>query len=123
VVTGEAQFEAAAERRAVDGSNPGLAGGFQPPVELRQLAALLKQFGDRSGLALRLRQIGEGTAQAFEEGEIDVITAPLIAASEAIFSTIAPSSVMVTTSIRFIERPGMSQVTSAMPSPSTSSLN
>src|SRR5215813_4122883 len=52
----------------------------------------------------------------------DVITAPLIAVSVATLSTIAENSSIIFMSIRFIERPGMSQVTSAMPSASTSTL-
>ncbi len=52
----------------------------------------------------------------------DVTTAPLMAASAATFSTMAESSSMTLASITFIERPGMSQVTSAMPSASTSRL-
>src|SRR5437868_3029872 len=52
----------------------------------------------------------------------EVTTAPLIAASAATLSTISLSSAITDWSITFIERPGMSQVMSAMPSPSTSSL-
>src|SRR5262245_20415245 len=52
----------------------------------------------------------------------EVITAPLIAASVATLSTIAENSSIIFMSIRFIERPGMSQVMSAMPSASTSTL-
>jgi hypothetical protein len=46
----------------------------------------------------------------------------LIAASAAIFSTIFDNSSIVARSMTFIGRPGMSHVTSAMPSASTSSL-
>src|SRR5947209_9784644 len=52
----------------------------------------------------------------------DVITTPLTAASAVVWSTMAPSSSMVSVSSTFIERPGMSHVTSAMPSPSVSTL-
>jgi hypothetical protein len=52
----------------------------------------------------------------------DVMTAPLMAASLATFSTIWPSSSVTDASITFIERPGMSQVTSAMPSASISKV-
>ncbi len=52
----------------------------------------------------------------------EVTTAPLIAASAAIFSTIFDNSSITARSMTFIERPGMSQVMSAMPSASTSSL-
>src|SRR5690606_38258551 len=52
----------------------------------------------------------------------EVLTAPLIAASLAIRSTSADNSSIAARSMRFIERPGMSQVRSAMPSASMSSL-
>src|SRR3981081_4125792 len=52
----------------------------------------------------------------------EVMTAPLIAASFAIVSTIAESSSITFKSIPFIARPGASQLTSAMPSASVSSL-
>src|SRR5271156_2938812 len=50
----------------------------------------------------------------------DVNTAPLIASSVAILSTIRPSSPTTSLLITFIERPGMSQVTRATPSASVS---
>ena len=50
----------------------------------------------------------------------DVNTAPLIASSLAILSTIRPSSPTTSLLITFIERPGMSQVTRATPSASVS---
>ena len=52
----------------------------------------------------------------------EVMTAPLIAASAATFSTILPSSSITDRSMTFIDFPGMSQVMVAMPSPSTSTL-
>ena len=52
----------------------------------------------------------------------EVMTAPLMAASAATFSTMPPSSSITSMSMTFIERPAMSQVTSAMPSASTSNL-
>ena len=55
-------------------------------------------------------------------GLADVITTPLIAASFATLSTTVPSSAMTSMVMTFIERSPMSQVTSAMPSLSTSSL-
>ena len=70
LMAGEAELEAAAERGAVDRRDPRLAGGFQPPIELRQLAALLEQFGDRGFVALRLGEFGEGAAQAFKQREV-----------------------------------------------------
>ena len=52
----------------------------------------------------------------------EVITTPLTAASAVVWSTMAPSSSTVVVSSTFIERPGMSHVTSAMPSASVSIL-
>ena len=52
----------------------------------------------------------------------EVTTAPLMAASVATFSTMAPSSAITSMVMTFIERSAMSQVTSAMPSASTSNL-
>src|SRR4030088_1310329 len=50
------------------------------------------------------------------------MTAPLMAGSAATCSTMAESSSITLRSMTFIERPGLSQVMSAMPSPSISSL-
>ena len=50
----------------------------------------------------------------------EVKTAPLTAASVATCSMMAASSVITVWSMTFIERPGMFQVTSAMPSASVS---
>src|SRR5262249_55695652 len=52
----------------------------------------------------------------------DVTTTPLIAASSVVCFTIASSSSTEVGSSTFIERPGISQVTSAMPSASVSTL-
>src|SRR6185312_4985735 len=52
----------------------------------------------------------------------EVTTAPLMAASATTFSTSAASSSMTSTLMTFIERPAMSQVSSAMPSASTSKV-
>src|SRR5215469_1043988 len=51
-----------------------------------------------------------------------VMTAPLMAASFSTLSTMPVNSAITSMSMTFIERPGMSQVISAMPSPSTSTL-
>jgi hypothetical protein len=53
----------------------------------------------------------------------EVKTAPLIAASAPIVSTIAAISATTSAVSTFIERPGMSQVTRAMPSASVSNGN
>src|SRR5271165_7035803 len=52
----------------------------------------------------------------------EVTTTPLIAASAEVCFTISSSSVIVVSSSTFIERPGISHVTSAMPSASVSTL-
>src|SRR5712672_1835285 len=52
----------------------------------------------------------------------EVTTTPLTAASADVCFTISSSSAIVVSSSTFIERPGMSQVTSAMPSASVSIL-
>ena len=52
VVAGERELEAAADRGAVDGGDPRLAAGLDPPIEQRELAALLEQAGRRLLLAV-----------------------------------------------------------------------
>src|SRR6266700_4012311 len=64
----------------------------------------------------------ERSAPAENASLPEVTTTPLMAGSAEVCFTIASSSVMVVSSSTFIERPGMSQVTSAMPSASVSSL-
>src|SRR3954471_20991378 len=64
----------------------------------------------------------ERSAPAEKASLPDVTTTPLIAASAVVWSTMVPSSSMVCVSSTFIERPGISHVTSAMPSASVSSL-
>src|SRR3569833_945888 len=53
----------------------------------------------------------------------DVTTTPLMAASATTLSRMAESSAVVSAVMTFIDRPGISQVTSAMPAVSTSYLN
>src|ERR1700693_1454192 len=62
------------------------------------------------------------SAPALKLSLVEPTTAPLMAASFATLSTIEESSSTTFASITFIERPGISQVTSAMPSASTSNL-
>ena len=64
----------------------------------------------------------ERSAPAENASLPEVMTTPLTAASAEVCFTIASSSVIVVSSSTFIERPGMSQVTSAMPSASVSIL-
>jgi hypothetical protein len=52
----------------------------------------------------------------------EVMTTPLMAASSVVCLTIASISLIEVSSSTFMERPGMSQVTSAMPSASVSNL-
>jgi hypothetical protein len=70
VMTGQAELEAAAKRGAVDRRDPRLAAGLQPPIEQRQLAALLEQHGDRRLLAARLAHVGELAAVNLQHGEV-----------------------------------------------------
>src|SRR5690348_1761517 len=62
------------------------------------------------------------SAPAQKASLAEVMTTPLMAASSVVCFTIASSSAIEVSSSTFIERPGMSQVTSAMPSASVSSL-
>src|SRR5262249_56657268 len=59
MMAGEAELESATERYAVDRGDPRLAAGLDPPVQERDLAALLVEVLDRHLLALRLHQVGE----------------------------------------------------------------
>ena len=70
VVAGEAKLKTAAQHRAVDGGDPRLAAGLNPPVEQRELAALLEEPGSRSLFAARRRHIGKLAAGGFQHGEI-----------------------------------------------------
>ena len=131
VVAGERELEAAAERGAVDGGDPRLAAGLDPPIEQRELAAFLEQARRRLLLAVawrapaKLRPSDSSSVRSAPAQNVslpEVITTPLTAASPASCSTSAASSSMPASEITFIERPGTSQVTSAMPSPSMSTL-
>ena len=102
VVAGEAKLEAAAERGAVDRRDERLAAGLDAPVELRQLAALVEQrvAAASSPLLLTSRRTCAASvssivrsAPAQNVSLPEVMTAPLIAASAATFSTIADNSV------------------------------
>src|SRR5450631_212913 len=64
----------------------------------------------------------ERSAPAENASLPEVTTTPLTAASAEVCFTIASSSVIVVSSSTFIERPGISHVTSAMPSASVSTL-
>jgi hypothetical protein len=64
----------------------------------------------------------ERSAPAQNASFAEVITTPLIAGSLVVCLMISPISWVETSSNTFIERPGMSQVTRAMPSASTSNL-
>src|SRR5579871_5174820 len=62
------------------------------------------------------------SAPAQNASLLEVMTTPLTAASDVVCLTISSSSSIEVSSSTFIERPGISQVTSAMPSASVSSL-
>ncbi len=69
VVAGERELEAAADRGAVDGGDPRLAAGLDPPIEQRELAAFLEQAGRRLLLAVA-GKLPEAAAERLEEREI-----------------------------------------------------
>ena len=64
----------------------------------------------------------ERSAPAQNASFAEVMTTPFTAASAVVCFNISSSSVVEVSSSTFIERPGMSQVASAMPSASVSSL-
>ena len=64
----------------------------------------------------------ERSAPADSASLPEVMTTPFTAASAEVCLTISSSSLTEVSSSTFIERPGMSQVTSAMPSASVSTL-
>src|SRR4051812_41341010 len=64
----------------------------------------------------------ERSAPAQNASLLEVMTTPLIAASAVVCFTISSSSLTDVSSSTFIDRPGISQVTSAMPSASVSIL-
>ena len=129
VMAGERQLEGAAEADAVDRRGERLAAGLEPAVEQRQLARFLEEEAHRLLLALLL---GEPRVVAPRPCSMvrsappeklslpEVMTQPLIAASAATALDDAASSSITSGVMTFIERPGMSQVASAMPSASMS---
>ena len=96
IVAGERQLEAAAHADAVDRRRDRLAAGLEPPVDQVQLLRRFDEGAHRRLLALGLGAAGEFVAGGLEHGQIgaadaslpEVTTAPLIAASLAILSTI-----------------------------------
>ena len=64
----------------------------------------------------------ERSAPAQNASLPEVMTTPLTLASAVVCLTICSSSLIEVSSSTFIERPGMSQVTSTMPSVSVSTL-
>src|SRR6516225_3685745 len=69
-MTGKRQFEAAAERGAVDRGDPRLAACLDTAIKQRKLSALLEKLGGRRRLALRGNEFGKGPAEHFEHGQI-----------------------------------------------------
>ncbi len=129
IVAGEREFEAPAHAHPVDRGGDRLAAGFEPPVDQRELLRPVDKSAHRGLLAVRLGAARIFLARGLEHREIrspakpslpEVKTAPLIAASLVILFTICPSSSTTSALITFIDRPGMSQVTSATPSASVS---
>ena len=78
-VAGKAELERAAERGSVYRSHPGLAAGFKPPVQERELSGFLVEALDRLLLAMRLRHIGKFAAEEFQHCEISAGAERLLA--------------------------------------------
>ena len=70
LVAGEAELEAAAQRRAVNGRGERLAAGLDAPVELRQLAAFGEQHRRRRCVALALGKLPKRAGQRFQQRQI-----------------------------------------------------
>src|SRR5262252_7597218 len=70
MVAGERKLEAAADRGAVEGRDPGLAAGLDAPEEQRQLAAFLEETERRLFLALILGERRKCAAKRLKEGQI-----------------------------------------------------
>ena len=130
VVAGEREFEGAAEADAVDRRGERLAAGLEPAVEQRELARFLEEEAHRLLLALLLREPRVFGAEPLQHGEVGAARKRVLAGGDDAAldglvrrdrlddaATAPPSPPGVMT---FIERPGMSQVASAMPSASTS---
>ena len=90
-----------------------------PSTKARIAASLPSALARRANSAPAVSSMVR-SAPAAKPSLPEVMTAPLIAASLAIFSTIWPSSPTTSLLRTFIDRPGMSQVTSATPSASVS---
>ena len=92
---------------------------FVPSTKARIAASLPSALARRAYSSPAVSSIVR-SAPAAKPSLPEVKTAPLIASSLAILSTIWPSSPTTSALITFIDRPGMSQVTSAIPSASVS---
>ena len=82
IVTGQRQFERAAERETVDRRDPRLAAGFDGPQRLRQLAALVEQHLIRGFLALALERGSVLVAHALKHREIGTSGERLLAGGD-----------------------------------------
>src|SRR4029077_5121992 len=81
IVTGERKLETAAHGSAIEGTDPWLAGGFEAPVDLRQLAAFLENESGRRFLSLCTNEIGKHGAHTLEHREISTAAEGVLAGS------------------------------------------
>jgi hypothetical protein len=112
-------------------AHPGLAAGLQPPVDHRHLARLVEEFLHRGLFVLGACRCLDRAREALKHGEVGAAGEAVLARGDDRALDVLVRGdllhnlrqlihdLMVKT---FIERPGMSQVTSAMPSASTSNL-
>jgi len=94
-------------------------------LKLEETEELIAEAEDNGQPTLRASRTGlvfERSAPAHSASLPEVMTTPLTAASSEVCLMIASSSVIEVSSSTFIERPGVSHVTSTMPSASVSVL-
>ena len=108
----------------MNGGGEGLAASLEAPIKQREATHLLEEEARRLFLALALAKLGvflpklssiERSAPPEKLSLPEAMTQPLIAGFAATSSTIRKSSSPTSVVMTFIERPGMSQVASAMP--------
>ena len=79
VVTGEHEFETAADRSAVDRRDPGLAAGFDAAAKLRELAAFFEYIRIRRPFASRCHDLGKRASHRFQHHKIGAGTERVLA--------------------------------------------
>ena len=70
IMAGEREFETATHGRPVERADPGLAGGFEAPIEQRQLAAFLEYESGGCFLAFCADKIGEDGTHTLEHRKV-----------------------------------------------------